>query len=321
MPESKKEYKKKSNKKQDVLVTGGNGVIGKPLVEELKKRGHSVWVVEPYHTHLPQFIKCNVKYYQDVERVFKFHKFDYVFHLAAEFGRKNGEEYYQSLWETNAVGMRHMLAMQEQYGFRMIFPSSSEIYGKNFSGIMKEDVSMKYEIRLGNDYALSKWVNEQQILNSIERAGTETVRWRFSNVYGPGEYYTDYRSVICLFIYRALHNMSYTVYTGSKRAFLYIDDAVRTVANIMDDFKSGEVYNISNLDLYSMQQVSDAILKILGKDDRLVTYIKEDVTATKVKELDNSKAIRELGHKQTISFEEGLKRTVNWYKQVYGIEE
>ena len=309
------------NKKQNVLVTGGNGVIGKPLVEELKKRGHNVWVVEPYHTHLPQFIKCNVKYYQDVERVFKSHKFDYVFHLAAEFGRKNGEEYYQSLWETNAVGMRHMLAMQEQYRFRMIFPSSSEVYGKNFSGIMKENISMKHEIRLGNDYALSKWVNEQQILNSIERAGTETVRWRFSNVYGPGEYYTDYRSVICLFIYRALHNMPYTVYTGSKRAFLYIDDAVRTVANIMDDFKSGNVYNISNLDLYDMKQVSDEILKILGKDDRLVTYVKEDITATKVKELDNSKAIKELGHRQTVSFEEGLKRTVNWYKQVYEIEE
>ena len=305
-------------KKFTILVTGGLGTIGRPLIEELRRRGHEVWVCEPYHTNYPNFIRCDVSYFRQMERLFKSHRFDYVYHLAAEFGRKSGEEFYESLWKTNAIGMRNLLQMQERFRFRMIYPSSSEVYGKSYSGLMTEDVPEKVAVRLGNDYAISKWVNEQQILNSAERAGTETVRWRFSNVYGPGEYYTDYRSVICLFIYRALHNIPYTVYVRDKRAFLYIDDAIRTVVNICEKFKPGEVYNINNRDLYDMKQISDIILKILGKDDRLVEYKEEDSTATLVKELDNSKAVRVLDHKQTVSLEEGLTRTVEWFKKIYG---
>lgn len=302
-----------------ILVTGGLGAIGRPLVDELKKRGNEVWVAEARHANFPNFIRCDVGEYRQVEHVFSAHAFDYVFHLAAEFGRKNGEEFYELLWKTNAVGMRNMLEMQERYRFRMIFPSSSEVYGKTYSGLMTEDVPEKVAVRLGNDYAICKWVNEMQILNSQDRAGTETVRWRFSNVYGPGEYYTDYRSVVCLFIYRALHNMPYTVYTGGKRAFLYIDDAVRTVANIVERFKPGEVYNIANRELYDMREISDLILKILGKDDSQITYKEEDLTATVVKDVDNTKAVRELDHKQTISLEEGLRRTIEWQKKVYEI--
>ncbi len=82
-----------ASKPKKVLVTGGNGVIGKPLTEELRRRGHEIWVAEPYQSHLDSFIKCDVRYYQDVERVFKQHRFDYVIPLAAEFGRKNGEEH------------------------------------------------------------------------------------------------------------------------------------------------------------------------------------------------------------------------------------
>lgn len=306
-------------KKFTILVTGGLGTIGRPLVEELRRRGHDVWVTEPYHINYPNFIRCDVSYFQQVERLFASYKFDYVYHLAAEFGRKNGEEFYESLWKTNAVGMRHLLQMQERFRFRMIYPSSSEVYGKAYSGLMKEeDIPERVGVRLGNDYAISKWVNEMQIINSAERSGTETVRWRFSNVYGPGEYYTDYRSFICTFIYRMLHNTPHTVYTSDKRAFLYIDDAIHTVANICEQFKPGEVYNIANRDLYNMKQVSDMMLKILGKDDSLLEYKGEDATATLVKELDNSKAVRDLGHRQTVSLEEGLARTIEWQKKVYG---
>lgn len=307
-----------NKKKLSILITGGLGVIGQSLAKELCQRGHKVWVCEPHHANYPNFIRCDVSYFQQVERMFESHKFDYVYHLAAEFGRKNGEEFYEQLWKTNAIGMRNILQMQEKFKFRMIFPSSSEVYGKSYSGLMTEDSLEKVAVRLGNDYAICKWANEQQILNSAERTGTETVRWRFSNVYGPGEYYTEYRSVVCLFIYKALNNMPYTVYVKDKRAFLYIDDAMNTVANICERFKPGEVYNINNRDVYSMRQVSDAILKILCKDDKLVTYKSEDSTATLIKDLDNAKAVRELGHVQTVSLEEGLTRTIKWFKKIYG---
>jgi len=301
-----------------ILVTGGLGTIGKPLVEELRRRGHTVWVCEPYHTNQPNFIRCDVSYFRQLERLFESHRFDYVYHMAAEFGRKSGEEFYETIWKTNAIGTRNLLQMQEKYKFRLIYPGSSEVYGKLYSGVMTEDIPEKVAVRLGNDYAISKWVNEMQIMNSIENTGTETVRVRFSNIYGPGEYYTNYRSVICLFIYRALHNMPYTVYTGDKRAFLYIDDAIHTFANICERFESGQIYNISNRDMVNMKQVSDIILKAFGQDDRLVEYKEVDKTATLVKDLDNSKAIRDLDHKKTISLEEGLTRTIEWQKKVYG---
>lgn len=307
-----------NQKNTKILLTGALGTIGTPLWKELRKRGYQVFGCDLRHYPDSEYIRCDVSEYRQLERIFREHKFDYVYHMAAEFGRKSGEEFYESLWKTNAIGMRNLLQMQERFRFRLIYPSSSEIYGKAYSGLMTEDVPERVAVRLGNDYAISKWVNEMQIMNSMERAGTETVRVRFSNVYGPGEYYTDYRSVICLFIYRALHNIPYTVYTGDKRAFLYVDDAIHTFANICARFKSGEVYNIANRDLYNMKQVSDMILKILGKDERLVSYKKEDATATLVKNLDNSKAVRDLGHRQTVPLEEGLTRTIEWQRKVYG---
>lgn len=111
--------------------------------------------------------------------------------------------------------------------------------------------------------------------------------------------------------------MPCVVYISDKRAFLYIDDAINTVANICERFKPGEVYNIANRDLYNMKEVSDMMLKILGRDNKLVTYKGEDNTATLVKDLDNAKATQELGHKQTVSLEEGLKKTIGWFKETY----
>ena len=306
------------NQNRKILVTGALGTIGMPLWAELRRRGYQVFGCDLRHYHDPAYFRCDVSEYRQVERIFNEHKFDYVYHMAAEFGRKSGEEFYESLWKTNAGGMKNILRAQEKYKFRLIYPSSSEVYGTTYSGVMTEDVPERVAVRLGNDYAMSKWVNEMQIMNSMEKFSTETVRVRFSNVYGPGEYYSDYRSVICIFIYRALHNLPYTAYTNDKRAFLYIDDAVRTFANICERFKSGEIYNISNRDLCDMKQVSDTILKILGKDDRLVEYKKIDATATLVKDLDNAKAVRDLDHKKTVSLEEGLARTIEWQKKVYG---
>lgn len=156
-------------KKFNILVTGGLGVIGRPLVKELRRRGHTVWVCDLYHTNFPNFVRCDVSSFREVERFFASHNFDYVYHLAAEFGRKNGEEFYEKLWETNAIGMRNILQMQEKYRFRLVYPSSSEAYGKAYSGLMKEeDIPGKVGVLLGNDYAISKWVNEMQIINSSE---------------------------------------------------------------------------------------------------------------------------------------------------------
>ena len=169
----------------NILVTGGLGAVGKPLSQELKRRGHEVWVSDRIHSHEPQYKRCDIGEFHQVENLLANNEFDYVYHLAAEFGRANGEDFYETLWKTNAIGTKNILRMQEQLKFKMIFTSSSEVYG-DYRGVMSEDVMDKVAIRQMNDYAMSKRVNEMQILNSADRFGTETVRVRLFNTYGPG---------------------------------------------------------------------------------------------------------------------------------------
>lgn len=299
-----------------ILVTGGVGAIGKPLSDELRRRGHAVWISDRIHSAEPYYLRCDVGEFHQVENLFNRVKFDYVFHLAAEFGRRNGEDFYETLWKTNAIGTKNILRIQEQLKFRMIFTSSSEVYG-DYGGVMSEDVMDKVAIRQMNDYAMTKRVNEMQILNSADRFGTETVRVRLFNTYGPDEYYSEYRSAICVFIYKALHDLPYTVYTRHKRTSSYIDDAVRTLANIVANFKPGEVYNIAGNELHDMKRVSDIILSYLGKEDSLVEYRDVEEATTLEKRVDVSKAIRDLGHQSTVALEEGIPRTINWQKEYH----
>ena len=303
--------------KMKVLVTGGRGFIGSNLVEELKKRGHEVWACDLMHSEMNNYIRCDVSKYQQVERVFEKQGFDYVYHAAAEYGRWNGEDYYENLWLTNAVGTKNILRMQEKKRFRMIFFSSAEVYG-DYDGVMSEDVMDKIPIKQMNDYAISKWVSELQVLNSAEMFGTETVRIRPFNVYGPGEHYTPYRGFVPKFIYLALHDQPYTVFLGHKRTLEYVEDVCRALANIIDNFKPGEVYNLGGDQQYEIKYVSDLVLKSLGKDDSKVTYKEAEPFTTKVKTPDSSKAKRDLGFKQTVSAEEGIDRTVKWFKNLYG---
>jgi len=299
-----------------ILVTGGLGFIGSNLVAELERRGHEVWVCDLVHCGIENFVRCDVSKYRQVERIFEGHDFDYFYHAAAEYGRWNGENYYENLWLTNVVGTKNILRMQEKKKFRMIFFGSAEVYG-DYDGVMSEDVMDKVPIRQMNDYAIAKWVNELQIMNSAAMFGTETVRVRLFNVYGPGEHYTPYRGFIPKFIYKALRDEPYTVYLGHKRTLEYVEDICRTLANIMNKFKPGEVYNLGGDEQYEIKYISDLILKSLGKDDSRVTYKEAEPFTTRIKSPDSSKAKRDLDFRLTMPIEEGVQVTVEWFKKSY----
>src|SRR5204863_6382031 len=122
--------------------------------------------------------------------------------------------------------------------------SSSEVYG-DYDGIMSENVMDERPIRQMNDYAISKWVNEQQIMNAAEQWGGETVRVRLFNVYGPGERFSPYRSAIVRFCHSAIHHLPFTVHSGHERTSLYIDDCIEALTSIATDFRAGQVYNLA----------------------------------------------------------------------------
>jgi dTDP-glucose 4,6-dehydratase len=300
----------------NILVTGGLGTVGHVLVGELRKRGNNVWICDLTHHHDSQYIRCDIGSFWQLQRIFNQHKYDVVYNLAAEFGRWNGEDFYDTLWRSNVMGTKNIIRFQEKLGFRLIHFSSSEVYG-DYNGVMHEDVMAKYEIRQLNDYAMTKWVNEMQIMNSEAMYGTESVRIRLFNTYGPGEYYSNYRSVICLFVYRALMNLPYKVYLNHHRTSTFVTDTVRTLANILDNFKPGEVYNIGGNEYHDIKYVSDLILKYIGKNDCLVKYEEVEGFTTRDKKIDITKAIKDLDHRLTVPLEEGIPKTIDWMKSVY----
>jgi dTDP-glucose 4,6-dehydratase len=301
-----------------ILVTGGGGFIGTRLSEELASRGHSVLACDLNSSHRESYLRCDLGEYRQGEKLFQTNRFDYVFHLAAEYGRWNGEDFYENLWRTNAVGTKNVIRLQEKHKFRLIFFSSAEVYG-DYEGTMTEDVMDRMPIKQLNDYAITKWAGELMCLNSAEQFGTETVRVRPVNCYGPGEDYTPYRGFIPKFIYHALHNRPYTVYTGHTRIIDYVEDTCRTFANIVDNFLPGEVYNVAGRPEWErdIKAYSDLILKTVGRDDSLVTYKSAEPFTTKTKPVDCSKAIRDLNHQPKVNPEEGIRRTVEWMRHQY----
>jgi dTDP-glucose 4,6-dehydratase len=308
--------------KKNILVTGGAGNIGTNLTNELRQRGHKVISTDLYNTERDHYLRCDVKNFRQLHHIFVEHgPFDYVYHLAAEYGRWNGEAYYENLWQTNCIGTKHILRLQEQLGFKLIFFSSCEVYG-DFEGFMKEDVMVDNKISdtyQMNDYAITKWAGELMCLNSASMFGTEIVRVRPLNCYGPHEHFTPYRGFIPKFIYHALNDKPYIVYKGHKRIIDYVEDSCNTFANIVNNFIPGEVYNVGGRVEWEkdIKEYSDIVLKVTGKSDSLVEYKESEEFTTKIKTVDFTKAIKDLNHNPKVDPEEGISRTTKWMKEYY----
>ncbi|HJQ32233.1 MAG TPA: NAD(P)-dependent oxidoreductase [Pyrinomonadaceae bacterium] len=314
-----------------ILVTGGLGIVGTGLVQELRGRGHHVVSCDLHHqpdevgfslrtdVETPTYARCDVGEFRQIERVIEqMGPFDLVYHAAAEFGRWNGEDFYETLWRTNAVGTKNVIRLQERLGFRLVHFSSSEVYG-DWPELMVESVMDEHEIKQMNDYAMSKWVNEMQVRNSGIQYGTQSVVVRLFNTYGPGEYYSPYRSVNCRFLYCALKGLPFTVFRGHYRTSTYLADTARTLANISDNFRAGETYNIGGVHHHSIEDLADVVLKVTGADPSLVEFRESEVLTTKIKRVDTTKAVRDLKHTNSYGLEEGMRITADWMRGVYSL--
>ena len=305
--------------------------MGRALAVELESRGHSVLGVDLMHAAdqatfslagdavIPTYARCDIGSFRQIERIIsQLGPFDVVYNCAAEFGRWNGEDHYEQVWQTNAIGTKNVIRLQEEHRFRLVHFSSSEVYG-DYPDVMVESVMDDYEVRQLNDYALSKWVNEQQISNSMTQFGTETVIVRLFNTYGPGEHYSPYRSVNCRFLYCALHGLPWTVFAGHERTSTYLADTVRTLGNIVDRFCPGEVYNIGGTTLHSIEELSDVVLEVARASPDLVRHADAEILTTKRKVVDTSKAVRELDHRPVTPLLEGMRATADWMRRAYGV--
>jgi len=308
-----------------IIVTGYAGTLGLPLCDELRSRGHQVYGIDTKHDYRDWTRRADVGDFRQIRNALGFWEPDEdtaVYHLAAEFGRNNGEDYYESLWRTNAVGTKNMLVCQREMRFKLIFASSSEIYGEGpfDREMMDEDMPLRRCPMHHNDYAASKWLNETQIRNAAREWKTRSMVLRFFNAYGPGEYYHPYRSVIALFCYRAMHSLPYTVFRGYHRVFQYVGDFIRTLANASERFAAGATLNIGGREYREVADAHKIISAQLGLDPYRphVTWADRDGHNTVNKRPDISRAVEILDHRPDTTLEDGIAETISWMRGQHG---
>ena len=304
-----------------ILVTGSLGVIGRPLVKKLREDGHEVTGCDLMHSEGEvgfsqrmsyedgSYIRCDISEFRQIERVMQCEDYDLVYNCAAEFGRWNGEDYYEQVWKTNVIGLKHLLHLMPSNTFKLIHFSSSEVYG-DYPYIMNETVLDNYVIKQMNDYALSKRVNEMQIENSEHRYDITLVR--LFNVYGVGETYHPYRSVHSKFCYHALRGLPIDLYSGI-RSSTYIDDAINALSNLVTHNKH-KIYNIGSGFAHSTEELVDTIWDISGADRSLIKVRGTEKVTSKIKLCDNARAVEDLGYKDTVTLREGIEKTLEWMK-------
>jgi dTDP-glucose 4,6-dehydratase len=265
-------------------------------------------------------LRADTGEYQQLDAVFRKQNFDFVYHLAAEYGRWNGEDHYANLWRTNVVGTKNILRLQEQHKFKQIFFSSAEVYG-DYDELMSESVMEEIPIKQMNDYAISKWAGEMQCLNHAAMFDVDVVRVRPVGCYGPHEYYNPYRGVIPIFVYKALHGQPFHCHRGHTRIFDYVSDTATTFANIVDNFIPGEVYNVGGREEWaiSIEELAEIVLEVTGADPNLLEVGGEEGFTTMTKVVDFEKARRDLKHDPKLDTKEGVRLYAEWCRGVYKV--
>jgi len=162
----------------------------------------------------------------------------------------------------------------------MIFFSQFGVYG-DWDGVMREEVMETHRNppveRLRHDQVGGRNASHEFRRPVRNADGARPLIQRLR----AGEEYSNYRSVNCLFCYRALHDLPYTVYLDHHRSSTYVTDAAFTLGNIVDNFIPGEVYNVGSTEYHDIKRVSDLVLNYLGKDDRCVIYRESEPFTTR----------------------------------------
>lgn len=310
-----------------ILVTGSQGTLGQKLVKELEGRGHIVTGCDLAHGEKNE-IRADVTEARQVASVFKAVGPEVVYHLAAEFGRHNGQEYYEQMWKSNTLGTRNIIDACAQTGAHLVFASSSEVYGNvaESGAPVSEDSLLTTVPDFHNEYALSKYTNEKQIKIATANDGLKATILRFFNAYGPGEQYTGYRSVVCLFVYRLLNDLPITVYKDYSRVFMYVTDWARTVANVADRTASLEeltlqerTINVGGYEYISIDDLVQRMLKLIPNCKSQINELAKEVANITNKRPDNSRAETLLDHKCSVPLPAGLPLTVQWMKEFYSL--
>ena len=323
---------------KNILITGGAGFIGSHVVRRfvIKYPNYHIYNLDAltYAGNLENlkdiedkanytFLHGDICDESYINSIFKQHKFDAVIHLAAESHVDRSITDPLAFAKTNILGTMVLLnAFKELWKnnwTNKIFyhVSTDEVYGSlGESGLFKE--TTPYDPN--SPYSASKASSDHFVRAYGETYGLPYVISNCSNNYGPFQFP---EKLIPLFINNIIHNKPLPVYGDGNytRDWLYVIDHALAIDLIFHQGKQGDTYNIGgfneykNLDLVKLlcRQMDDKLGRPKGSGEKLITFVKDRPGHDLRYAIDATKINKELGWKPTVTFEEGLSKTIDWY--------
>lgn len=315
-----------------VLITGGAGAIGSNLTKAIANIGAKMVIVldnlssaERWNVpSLPNvmFVEGDIRDEVKLKRVF-FEKPEYVFHLAAFFANQNSVDHPETDLDVNGFGTLRLL----EYSLftkvkRFIYASSGcSIYGSNAPLPLREEFM---SMNLSTPYQITKMLGELYCNFFYNHYGLPVVKTRFFNSYGPGEVPGQYRNVIPNFIYWAMKGEPLPVTgTGEEtRDFTYVEDLVDGLLRAGHyEGAIGKEFNLASSKETKIIDLANMINQLTGNksDIKFVSRRKWDTKSRLLASVDRAKAL--VGYEPKTGFEDGLKKTVEWFKEKWDLIE
>lgn len=315
---------------KNVLVTGGSGFIASHVVELLATKYPHYRIVNldrlDYCASLNnnsavanlknyRFVKGNILSLDLVAHILKEHKIDTVMHFAAHTHVDNSFGNSCEFTKSNVLGTHTLLEAAKNSGTvrRFIHVSTDEVYGE----VVNESPAVEERMLAPtNPYAASKAAAEFIVRAYATSFGFPVIITRGNNVFGPRQYP---EKLIPKFILRLLRGESCCIHGdgGHTRNFLFVEDVARAFDMVLHHGVEGSTYNIGTDFEISNLMVARHLLKFFGLEDEEQEKINfvQDRAFNDRRYAINSNRLDALGWKQKISWEEGLQRTVEWYRK------
>jgi UDP-glucose 4-epimerase len=304
-----------------VLVTGGAGFIGSHIVDKLVALGDEVVIVDNLSTGEESNINDKATFYnvditdrEALEAVFEGEKPEYVIHHAAQIDVQQSLKNPAFDAQVNIVGTIHLLENCQKYGVKkIVYASSAAVYGTpEYLGVDEKHVVAPLSF-----YGISKFTPEFYIKTFASLCKMKYTILRYANVYGIRQDPKGEGGVVSIFVDKYLVNEVPTIFGDGEhtRDFIYVDDIVD--ANIAALTKGdGEVCNISCNKQTSINELVRTMNGLFGKDVQAV-YAVERAGDIVHSYLDNSIAKEALQWTPNYSLEQGLRKTIDYYKEAY----
>ena len=304
-----------------IVITGGAGFIGSNLATELSKEKESeVIIVDDLSTgrvsNLEKInkninlVRGSITDLQLLKGIFK--DVDYVFHQAAIPSVPRSIKDPIASNNANVNGTLNVLVAAKDCNVKkVIYASSSSVYGDTPELPKREDMVPNPL----SPYAVTKLLGEYYCKVFNEVYGLKTISLRYFNVYGPRQDpYSDYAAVIPRFINRVLENKPPVIYGDGEqtRDFTFVTDVVRANIQAMKSDANG-VYNIASGNRISINELANVIMKLMGRN---LKPIHEAPREGDIRHSlgDISSAKKTLSYEPQYSVEEGLRRTIKWFR-------